>query len=357
MTIVHGATEHAPDSEQGLYLLSDLFNRPDLLAAPRAVVPRLAYEGRITLLSAPRKSGKSTLVGAAVSALSRGDEFLGNPTTPGTTVWAVLDEPLGDLVRRFGAGQADGTQVFVAVPPCTTLDLIHYSRPQPDASPMTLLVIDAIGDLHARELESENDSTQVRRALAPLREFSRRSGTAVILLGHTKKSDGRARGAGAYEEVADLVLTLKVPENDAGVREVMAEGRVAVENFRFRLCPGGVELADHEPTLFEQVESAVRSDPGSSTRKVAEMVPRRAEDVRAALAKLELAGRVRNLGKGNVRSWFAVDAGREAGHTEPTGARPNADAAGRGPDAASDAPRGPSPFGGLAGRDEGGPVA
>jgi hypothetical protein len=355
--IVHGAADESFDEDRGLYLLSELVDRPELLAPPRAIVPRLAYEGRITLLSAPRKSGKSTLVGAAAAALSRGGTFLSGPTATGTVLWAALDEPLGDLVRRLAVGHADGDNVFIAVPPCSTVELLSYAVPQPDFPRTSLVIIDAIGDLHAHEVDSENDSTQVRRALAPLRAFARRTGTAVIALHHTTKVTGRARGAGAYEEVADLVLTLRIPTDNPGTRQVEAEGRVGVDSFQFRLGPTGVELHTGEPTLFELVEAVIWGNPGCSTRAITAKVERRSEDVREALGKLNLSGRIVNRGSEQIHAWFCESTGYTPGDTPEIGRKPSGDAPGRAADTLSAAPRVSPRLGGLAGRETGGRVA
>jgi RecA-family ATPase len=69
------------------YQLRDLLQRPELLHPPPVVVPRLAWEGRITLLAAPEKPGKSTLLGQAVAAVAQGHDFLGDPVEQGVTLW------------------------------------------------------------------------------------------------------------------------------------------------------------------------------------------------------------------------------------------------------------------------------
>src|SRR4051812_25717502 len=80
-----------------LHHLEDLLADPSLLEPPPVVVPRLAWAGRLSLLAAPEKHGKSTLVGQAIAAKAAGADFLGEATTPGTTLWLGLDEPLNDI--------------------------------------------------------------------------------------------------------------------------------------------------------------------------------------------------------------------------------------------------------------------
>jgi len=60
--------------------LAEILADPDVIRPPVALVPRMAWTGRVTLLAAREKIGKSTLAGAAVAALSSGVRFMGEPT-------------------------------------------------------------------------------------------------------------------------------------------------------------------------------------------------------------------------------------------------------------------------------------
>jgi hypothetical protein len=66
-------------SEPLYLMLEDAPARPELLAPPPAVVPRLAWAGQLTALGSEPKLGKSTLVGHAVACLARGLPFLDEP--------------------------------------------------------------------------------------------------------------------------------------------------------------------------------------------------------------------------------------------------------------------------------------
>lgn len=55
----HGEQE----GDAGVFVsLAELMARPELLAPPEAVVRRIAYRGRLVLVAAPDKSGKTTLL-------------------------------------------------------------------------------------------------------------------------------------------------------------------------------------------------------------------------------------------------------------------------------------------------------
>lgn len=76
----HSRNGNGPaDEPHRWFTLEELARRPELLAPPEAVVPRLAWEGRLTLLAAREKTGKSTLVRSAIAAKVTGRDFLGEP--------------------------------------------------------------------------------------------------------------------------------------------------------------------------------------------------------------------------------------------------------------------------------------
>lgn len=71
----------------GVVRLSDADAEDTSPQGPPVVARLLAHAGRVTLLQAREKAGKSTLVGAAVTAVTRGRPFLGMPTLAGDVLW------------------------------------------------------------------------------------------------------------------------------------------------------------------------------------------------------------------------------------------------------------------------------
>jgi hypothetical protein len=69
-----GAAE--PDGPR-VWTLAELLADPELLKPPPAIIPNVAFAGRLTLFAAREKAGKSTFIGAAAAAVSRGAPFLG----------------------------------------------------------------------------------------------------------------------------------------------------------------------------------------------------------------------------------------------------------------------------------------
>ena len=77
--------------------LAAILADPKALQPPRAVVERFAWSGRVTLLAAREKAGKSTLISALASAASTGRRFLGDETIQGRVLIIGLEEHLNDL--------------------------------------------------------------------------------------------------------------------------------------------------------------------------------------------------------------------------------------------------------------------
>jgi RecA-family ATPase len=105
----------ATTQPEPLRTLNEWLNDPESLIPPKMIVPYLVLEGRVTLLAAREKAGKSTLLGQAVATLSSGGEFLGQVCGPARVLWYAIDEAPADAVRRLVACNADGETVTSVV--------------------------------------------------------------------------------------------------------------------------------------------------------------------------------------------------------------------------------------------------
>lgn len=286
-----------------VHILGDLFDNPELLRPPEPIVRRFAYRGRLTLFPAPRKSGKSTLIAAMAAAASSGTDFLGESVPASSVLWAALDEPLNDTVRRFHALGADRS-LFVAEGLVTVAQLANSAR----ELGVDLLIIDTLSDLLAREhLDNENGALEVKRALQPLRTLARDTGIAVVLLHHTGKATGKSRGSGVFEDMADLILHLSVSADNPALRKIDVEGRLAVDSFTVTWGESGFELGGRELTVIERVRLAVQARPGMSKRQVREVVTGRTEEINAAIGRLQIEGVVVDRGSKTRSELFFVE--------------------------------------------------
>lgn len=314
-------------------LASDMILDPEVMTPPRVVIPRTAFRGRLTLLAAPKKAGKSTYLTTALAAVTTNRLLFGEMAEPCTTLWACLDEPQDDFLRRLKATGADLALVFVATPPATSAQLIAAAL----LHNVDLLVVDSVTDLSAGEITSENDNAEVKRFLAPFRLLARDHGVAVVFLHHTAKASGQSRGAGAFEDVADHIMTIAEGEDET-LRLVRVKGRLAVDDFAFCLTEDGLEMPDREISVMSLVRSFVWSHPGCLSSEVYDGVGKQREKVRQAIAKLANAGTLENRGTGRKKAWHVREAGNEFGKRFGIALEPAQEMAGHGSETNTETP-------------------
>lgn len=202
--------------------LDELTSLPHMLEPPKVVIPRIALSGRVTLLAAAEKVGKSTLMGQAVAAMTKGETFLGRPCLPGYAVWMTLDEPTNDCVIRLVDHGAVQNRVAVVEDRPTwneLYDILDHTKP-------AVLVIDTLTEWAVSEVGDLNSAHAWTPFLKTLRDqVARKRDVAVVMLHHmTKKgsgyADSRAIGAGV-----DVILEMKRHDTDPNERIVDYRGR------------------------------------------------------------------------------------------------------------------------------------
>jgi len=288
--------------ELRVWTLGELLADPALTAPPVAIIPSLAYEGRVTLLSGREKSGKSTLVGQAVAALSAGTVFLDVPLTKRRTLWFALDEQKGDLVRRARDYEADPGQFLIA-----------DQRPESAARfaevirlhGADLVVVDTLSDLWAGFVRDEKDATQVGPFVRQYAQAVRDTGAGLILLHHLPKAPGASyRGSTALGSVVDILATLtpfRAPGSDEhddetsqddGRRVLFVRGR-NIPTMTTRLSFDGERYSRGDaPLPLKRRILSLLSDAPMSANDVREALSKRKEEVLAQLRELRGDGLV-----------------------------------------------------------------
>lgn len=189
------------------YTLAEALDDPELMAPPCPVVAPLAYAGRVTVLSAREKMGKSTLTGQVVATLTAGVPFLEEVAAPVVPVlWYAVDEPLGDAVRRLkdhGAPPSGGIQLCGERP-----DAAEVARMVGETG-ARLVVVDTLSELWRGRVEKDSDAGQVAGFIRPYVDVARATGAALLFLYHTNKAGAEYRGSVALGATVDGVLTLK----------------------------------------------------------------------------------------------------------------------------------------------------
>lgn len=203
------ADPQSESAELRYYTLEQCLADHALLAPPMPVISPLVYEGRVTLLSAREKMGKSTIAGQAVAALTQGRTFL-NPNetlSPANVVWYAIDEALPDTVQRLKAFGAKANRVFL----CDGLPTPDEMERAIERHKAKLVVVDTLSELWAGKLENDRDAIPMALYLRPFLQVARRTGAGQLLSYHTSRAGREYRGSVQLGASVDAPLTLRFP--------------------------------------------------------------------------------------------------------------------------------------------------
>jgi hypothetical protein len=237
----------------------------DLVAAPTAAWIWEGYiaPGRITLLSSPAKSGKTTLLSHLLARRRDGGRLLDFPVSAGVTA-VVTEESAADWHARhqrldLGANVCLFCRPFANQPtPEDYARLLHELHILRTERNVDLVLFDPLADfLPARE----NDPTGLLQALHPLRRLAE-AGLSILLAHHTRKAYSApglaARGSSVLTAFADIILELHrlTPDDPADRRRVLTGfSRYAQTSPAVRLelnaeSTDYVRLPDADPDAF-----------------------------------------------------------------------------------------------------------
>lgn len=302
---IRAAETGGAPAEPEYQTLTDLLANPKLLEPPPIIVPRLAWEGRVTLLAAREKVGKSTMMGQAAAALAKAPQaFLGDDIAdPAPTLWIGLDEPLGDIVRRLD-------RYGLREPALTDRIAIRNQRPSLDvllrmveAFRPRLIVLDHLTEYVTGVVDDPNSPTQYQPILRDFRQLAQATNTGIVLLHHASKAGGY-RDSTAIGAGVDAIVLMVEDEKDEALRVCKCRGRVAVSDFRLTYVGGYYETTDGGVSLNLQIQRVIRAQPGCSTRAIVSQVHGKTETVVAELSEIEVSGLIQNRGNGSRSAWY-----------------------------------------------------
>ena len=236
--------------------------------------------GGVVLLGGDPGIGKSTLLLETMARLS----------TDVSTLYVTGEESLQQVAlraKRLGVRAAE-VQVLPETDVEAVLATAHAQRP-------TVMVVDSVQTLHATSLGSVPGSVaQVRECAARLIRFAKRSGTALLLVGHVTK-EGHLAGPRVLEHMVDTVLyfesdsasrfrLLRAVKNrfgavnelgvfamtEAGLREVGNPSALFLTRHVDAVAGSGI-MVTREGTrpLLVEIQALVASSPSSAPRRVA----------------------------------------------------------------------------------------
>jgi hypothetical protein len=309
--------------------LREILADPAASAPPAVVAPRLAWAGRVSLLAAREKDGKSTLAAAAAAAVTTGGLFLGEPTTPGTVLWVGVEEHPHDLVQRATAFGTDPDRLFILGPTEDPMGTLKAAVS--DVQPV-YVVLDTLMTWAVEYVEDPHSAASWSPVMSALTAMARESGAAFTLNHHARKSDGKYRDSTAIGAGVDVILEMGPQADDPAVRVLTARGRWAMKGFAVRYRGDGFELTAGELTVDARVLLHVEQNPGTSKRRVRDLVGGRAQVVDASLETLEARGAIERREAG----YYPVSQPGNRDTLRDTGGVPTQVVAGQGPDTLRD---------------------
>lgn len=250
--------------------LRELLARP---AEPPARVEGLIPWEASTLLTAMRKTGKTTFVLNLAYSLLTGRDFLGRFKVRPIegTVGLLNYEVSSGMISRWAEDHGiDPDRLYIS-------NLRGRRNPLPHPGDrarlarelrqhhVETLIVDPFGKAYSGE--SQNDSGQVGAWLADLDRFARAEvyATDLILTAHAGWAGERTRGSSALEDWADSIITLTRDAEDDTQRFMRAIGRdVEVDEDRLNFDP------DTRTLTLAGVGSRKHA---ASTRHIEELLP------------------------------------------------------------------------------------
>jgi len=178
----------------------------------------LVAEEAVTLLSAPEKTGKTTLVSLLLDRRREGGDLLGRTVLPGRTVLCSEENPTLWSLRQPPLDF--GSQVEYRRPPGTPTrrrwrSFINRVLDYPlDDDDRFMLVVDtAMNFLPA----GQNNAIALRAALRELRVVAGMP-AGVLLVHQTSAARTRTRARGPLAGFADILIDMQVPRGDRFTR-------------------------------------------------------------------------------------------------------------------------------------------
>lgn len=285
-------------------LLTELQKDEKLLQPANVIVPGLAAAGRVTMLAAREKMGKSTLMAYAAAQMSRGGHIWEQETIPCRVLWVGLEESPADAVTRFIAMGAD-PEMLTIVTRLGGEGGLNQLRAEIVAAKPDLVIVDSLA-AYAKGIEDENNAVACTALLNPLVEFVHDSGVALVLLHHANKSGSGYRGSVAIGAAMDMILEMHPVERDQSLRRIEAKGRFRIDSYEVRY-----DVNTHTWTHTGEARTPqqraddlqgaalewIKANPNQGKEKIRAAMGRNATQTDMAIEALVAQNKVRHMGQ------------------------------------------------------------
>jgi hypothetical protein len=225
----------------------ELYHDATLTAPIRWLVRDLIPTGRLVLVYAAPKTGKTTYCLHLAVAVAAGRPFCGEPLDAAPVL--VLECEMAEQDTRRWLVSAGATPETVGE------RLVTYTGPAPSFAQVLealertgaqLVIIDSLTKYAG--WEDENNAAEVERVLEPLRRLAHERGVTILVIDHDRKSDGEngrnIRGSGHKLAVVDVALEVRRHPSIATSRELRVTGRYGDARRLVTLTPDGFTAVD-----------------------------------------------------------------------------------------------------------------
>jgi DNA-binding transcriptional ArsR family regulator len=291
---------------------------------PNVIVPHLLYEGRCTLYVGKPKLGKTTAAAWLASQLACGGSVFGAQSRRMVVLWFALEEHPDDAAGRLAAMGA-GAGVFLSTTLACPGGILKGLEENLQELRPDVVVIDTLSALAkaSGDVNDENNATAMSALVQAVSDLAHASGSAVLIIHHSRKNDSGYRGSTAIGAAVDIVVEMSEVRNaDAEVRRLESLGRLELGRavFHVRFDPERAEytaVADVDSLsedarsgtateappvpdgLSERVLVFLRKQQQASLSEIRLAIKGRAQRVDNALSALVDGGRVVRLRQGN----------------------------------------------------------
>ncbi len=217
LALVARVEQKQEDGQPRSRSLAELLADPDATKPPEAVVPGIAWTGRLTLIAAREGFGKSTLLTAVAAPVTTGGMWLGERCARGAVLWVLVEEHLNDVVIRAVKFQTAPDALHVLERPDAPLDTLMA---EVDRLHPTLVIVDTLHRFASGLVKDASAADQWGRVMTTLDTIARRGNTAVLLSAQAVKATGEYRDSSEIGHGVDVVLNLVRPEKDSPVRKL-----------------------------------------------------------------------------------------------------------------------------------------
>lgn len=223
--------EH-PTKEENTQHASGIVPISDYRASVPTVIPwiaeRFVYRGGVTLVTAPAKAGKSTLMANLQRSRETNTTFIGVPVEQGPSLLITEEGGIAVVYKTEGLNnlyvydrKASQGESFE--------DTLAKAQDWMAEHPDGMIFIDTLAIWAG--IEDENDATSTTKAIAKVMLLAQTANAPVVIVHHSRKSGGShgeaIRGSGAILATVDISIEMKRTDDPTSDERCLStQGRV-----------------------------------------------------------------------------------------------------------------------------------